>query len=126
MKRNNSIKRFSWKARLQSFQYAFAGIKQFFHEEHNAWIHLAATFLVIILSILLRPTGWEIISLVLVTGLVWVAEFFNTAIENLSDMVSEEDHPRIGFIKDVAAAAVLVMALVALITGCIIFIPKIL
>jgi len=40
------------------------------------------------------------------------------------DFISVEQHPQIKFIKDVAAAAVLVAAIVAFITGCIVFIPK--
>ena len=40
-----------------------------------------------------------------VTGLVLSAELFNTAIEALCDFVSPGHDPRIGIVKDVAAAA---------------------
>jgi diacylglycerol kinase len=40
------------------------------------------------------------------------------------DFVSMEQDPKIGFIKDLSAGAVLVAAVVAFITGCIVFIPK--
>ncbi len=62
--------------------------------------------------------------LVVVTGFVWAAEIFNTAIEKIMDYISIDREPEIKFIKDVAAAAVLVAAITAFITGCIIFIPK--
>jgi len=68
----------------------------------------------------------EAISIVLSVGLVWLAELFNTAIEKLCDVVSKEYHPAIKFIKDVSAAAVLVSAITAFVTGAIVFLPKLL
>jgi diacylglycerol kinase len=70
-------------------------------------------------------TGMELIALTIVTSLVWAAEIMNTAIEHLVDLVSPGFHPGAGLIKDLAAAAVLVLSLAALITGLVIFIPKI-
>ena len=117
---------FSFRARGRSFNYAFDGIKTFFKEEHNARIHLAATVIVVILSIVLPATIIEIIALALSIGFVWVAEIFNTTIEKAMDFVSTESDSRIKVIKDLSAAAVLVAAAAALVTGCLIFIPKIL
>ncbi len=115
---------FSITKRIRSVRYAVAGILQFFRGEHNAWIHLTATIIVIILAIWLQVTSSEAIALVIVTGIVWVTELLNTAIEKMMDFISVKEHPQIRFIKDVAAGAVLVMAMIALITGCMIFIPK--
>jgi len=120
----SEYKPFSMKERSKSFRYAFEGILCFFKREHNAILHLLATVIVLILSIIFPVSRSEIIVLIIVIGLVWTAEFFNTAIEKMADLVSKEDHPEIKFIKDVAAAAVLVMAVVALLTGCLIFIPN--
>jgi diacylglycerol kinase len=121
MKRNS----FSMVSRIRSFEHAFAGIKQFFQTQHNAIVHAIATVIVIFAGFLLRlsPTEWMLT--VVAIALVWTAELFNTAIEALCDMVTREKHPQIKFIKDVAAAAVLVSALAAVIIGLIIFIPKI-
>jgi len=66
----------------------------------------------------------EIISLIIVTGFVWVAEIFNTAIEKIMDFIAPGYHPEVKRIKDLAAAAVLVAAFIALVTGALIFIPK--
>jgi diacylglycerol kinase len=41
------------------------------------------------------------------------------------DFISTERHPKIGIIKDLAAAAVLMAALTAVVAGAIVFIPKI-
>ena len=51
------------------------------------------------------------------------AEAFNTAIERLVNLVSPDFHPLAGDVKDVAAGAVLICAIVAAIIGLIIFIP---
>ena len=53
----------------------------------------------------------------LAIALVWVAEAFNTAIEQLGDAVTTEREPRIGFAKDIAAGAVLVCAIAAAVIG---------
>ncbi|OSZ80816.1 diacylglycerol kinase [Chitinophagaceae bacterium IBVUCB2] len=123
MKNNKS---FSLRARGESFIYAVEGIKAFFQEEHNARIHLAATAFVIALSIVFRLSSIEIIALTISIGFVWVAEIFNTVIEKAMDFISIEKDNRIKIIKDLSAAAVLIAALVAMLTGCLIFIPKIL
>lgn len=118
-------KQFSFRARASSFRFAWEGIYKFFAQEHNAWIHLTATIMVFILSWWFKVSRNEMISLVIVTGFVWAAEIFNTAIEKIMDFVAPEHHPDIKFIKDLAAAAVLVAAFIALVTGAFIFIPKI-
>ena len=121
MKKNQP---FSFRARARSFKYAFEGIKQFVTSEHNAWLHLAATIAAIVLSIATHISRMEWMVLVIVIGFVWVAELFNTAIEKIMDFISVEQHDKIKTIKDLSAAAVLIAAIIALITGCFIFIPK--
>ena len=118
-------KPFSVNDRGNSFKYAFAGIVAFFNKEHNARIHLAATIAVIALAVGFHISTIEAIVLTLAMGFVWSAEIFNTAIEKMMDFISTKKNSKIKFIKDVSAAAVLVAAVTALGTGCIIFIPKI-
>lgn len=118
-------KKFSLRSRLQSFRFAFEGVISFFKAEHNAWLHLAATILALTLTLLLSCTQTEIVFIVLAMCLVWASELFNSAIERLADLVTIETNQQIKFIKDVSAAAVLITAIAALITGSIIFIPKI-
>lgn len=117
---------FSWKARLKSFAYAWAGILSFFRREYNAQIHLAVAFLVLVLSVTLCLNKWEAIAVVFSIAFVWIAEMFNTAIEKTIDFVSTEKHPQIKLIKDIAAGAVLIAAITAIVIGCFIFIPKLL
>jgi diacylglycerol kinase len=49
----------------------------------------------------------------------------NTAIEKLCYVVHRDIHPGIKKVKDIAAGAVFISAIFSLITGLIIFLPKI-
>jgi len=124
---NNKMKetKFSITKRLKSFDYAFNGLKILFREEHNSWIHLVATGIVILASIYLGLNIYEWIVIIFCIGLVFTAEIFNTAIENIADFQTTEKNNKIKTIKDLSAAAVLISALTALIVGLIIFVPKI-
>lgn len=117
--------KFSWKARLKSFVFAWQGIIDFFRTEHNAQIHLAVTILVIVLSIFFRVNKTETIAIIFSIALVWITEMVNTTIEKTMDFISLQKHPQIKIIKDLSAGAVLIAAIAAVIVGCIIFVPKI-
>jgi diacylglycerol kinase (ATP) len=119
------LKSISAASRLASFRYAMNGIRRFLKEEPNAWIHLAATLTLLVAIVYFRITGTELVALVIVTGIVWVAEAFNTVVEKIMDFISPAYHPQVGLIKDISAGAVLISAIVAVITAAVIFIPKI-
>ena len=85
-----------------------------------------ATGVAIVLSLILKLPPTKMLFILIAIGLVWMAELFNTAIEQLCDMVCPQQHPQIKYIKDVSAAAVLVTAFIAVLTACIIFIPVLL
>lgn len=118
------LKSFSIKARLRSFKHAIDGVVEFFNTQHNAIIHLLMTVIVFIAGIIFKISRMEIIAVGFATGFVWTAELFNTAVEKLADMVSKEFDLKIKFIKDVSAAAVLIAAITAFLTGVIVFVPK--
>ncbi|MFI5154550.1 MAG: diacylglycerol kinase family protein [Chitinophagales bacterium] len=108
-----------------SFVFAFNGIRKFIFRERNARWHLLATIIVAGASIYFKVSSAEITLLIVLIGLVWIAEMFNTCIEKLIDYISDEHLPVLGYIKDLAAGAVLVASICAFIAGLIIFIPKI-
>ena len=116
---------FNLHARGQSFKWAFEGIRDFFKSEPNALIHFVITVMVVSVAAILDVRDMEWVALIIVMGMVWAAELFNTAIEKTMDLLSPEKDPRIKFIKDISAGAVLITAFIAIITGLIIFIPKI-
>ncbi len=118
--------KFSIIDRIKSFKYAFQGLKLFFVNDHNGRIHLFAAVIAIGLSFYLKLSALEWISILGVISAVIVAEILNAAIEKLADVVSPGFHPKIKIVKDLAAAAVLVAACLALGVGGIIFIPKLL
>lgn len=120
------MEKFSWRKRGKSFVYAFAGIKYLIGKEHNAWIHCAATVMVIAAGAILGIDKNEWCLVILCIGMVLAAEGFNTAIEKLTDLASPGYNELAGKAKDVAAGAVLITAIAAATVGLIIFIPKIL
>jgi diacylglycerol kinase len=109
--------------RIASVRFAWAGLKYIVAAELNARLHLAATLLAIALGLLVSLRASEWLWIVLAIGWVWTAETFNTSIERLADAVTMEQDDRIGAIKDMAAAGVLVSSVGALIIGAIIFVP---
>lgn len=115
---------FTLRKRLRSFRYAFNGIRLLIAKEHNAWIHCFAAVCVIIAGILLEISKMEWIAVVIVIGAVLAAEAVNSAMEALADFVSPEYSEAIKRTKDLAAGAVLLMAITAAIVGIIIFLPR--
>jgi diacylglycerol kinase (ATP) len=114
---------FSFAARAQSFRYALAGFPVLLSSQHNAWIHTAATILVVAAALVVGVSVLEWALLVVAIGLVWAMEAMNTAIELLADEISMEMRPRIGKAKDVAAFGVLAAAIVAVLVGLFVFLP---
>ena len=111
---------------INSFKYAIEGIISSFKTEQNMKIHIFIMILVIILGMVLKLSTLEWIILTIVIVLVISAELFNTTIETVVDMITKEKNEKAKLAKDVAAGAVLVLAIGSVIIGLIIFIPKIL
>lgn len=110
---------------INSFKYAFKGIVSSIKSERNMKIHFTMMILVIIAGILLNISMWEWITCFILFGLVISLEMVNTAIETVVDIVSPKYNFQAGQAKDIAAGAVLVNAIVAVIVGLLIFLPKI-
>ena len=68
----------------------------------------------------------EILILILTIFLVFISEFFNTAVENLCDLYTNEYNEKVKIIKDIGAGAVTLSAIASVIVGIIMFLPKIL
>ena len=110
--------------RAKSFQYAFDGWWYVLRSQHNAWIHAVVSVVVLGLGLWLglSRTDWAIIILAMMA--VWMAEFMNTALEAIVDIVTPEFHPLAKAAKDVAAAAVLVGACGSVLIGLLIMGPS--
>ncbi|HBB92251.1 MAG: diacylglycerol kinase [Bacteroidetes bacterium GWF2_49_14] len=119
-------KKFSIRARFISFKFAFRGLGLLFREEHNSWIYLVFIAALIPAGIIFHLTAAEWMLITLCIGIVISAEIFNTIIERISDKIAPDYDPVIGKIKDLGAAAVLVLAIATAVVGLIIFLPKVL
>ena len=108
-----------------SFKYAFEGFITSFKTERNMKIHIFIMLLVILLGIILKINMNEWIICVILFSTVIAAELFNTAIETVVDIVMPYKNPKAKIAKDVAASAVLILAIGSIVVGGIIFLPKI-
>jgi diacylglycerol kinase len=122
---NDPIKKFNINDRLKSFVNAYSGLVALLKSEHNARVHLFIFAIVIVAGFVLRISAVNWIAVVFASGLVFVSECFNTAVENLSDVVSPEQNEKIKLVKDMVAAGVLISAIVSVIIGIIVFLPEI-
>ncbi|MBR2708112.1 MAG: diacylglycerol kinase family protein [Bacilli bacterium] len=110
---------------INSFKYAFQGLKYAFIYEQNLTVHILATIIVIIFGFIFKISIFEWLVLFLIIGLVIATELINTSIEATIDLITDEINPLAKIAKDTAAAAVLIFGLTALIVGALIFLPKI-
>ncbi len=119
-KRQKGIKKF-----LLSFTYPIKGLRYAYRNEQNLAVDVGVALLVTIAGFIfkLNLVEWSILALTI--GLVISCELINTAIEAVVDLVTEDYHPLAKVAKDTAAAAVFVFAIVAIIVGLIIFLPKV-
>lgn len=110
---------------LQSFVYAGQGIPVAFRGR-NMRVHGAATIVVVGTGLWLGITRFEWLILLMFIAAVWSLEMVNTALEELANTMRDTNHLNYKATKtarDVAAGAVLVMAIIAAISAGIIFIP---
>ncbi len=125
MRRASLFDAFSPQRLWRSFGYAFQGLKYVISHERNFQIHIMAFVLVIMAGYLLGISRSEWCLVVLCVAMVMAAECFNTALEQLVNIVSPDHNLYAGRAKDIAAAAVTITALAAAIVGIIVFLPHI-
>ncbi|WP_102274524.1 diacylglycerol kinase family protein [Cytobacillus massiliigabonensis] len=111
---------------IQSFGFAFTGIRSVIMNERNMKIHLGISLIVILTGLWLSLSKLEWLFIFLAIGGMLSLEMINTAIERAIDLVTDEYHPLAKDAKDIAAGAVLLYAILSVIIGLIIFLPKIL
>ena len=118
-KKEKGIKKF-----INSFTYPIKGLKYAYRNEQNLAVDVSIAIIVLVLGFVFKinPMEWALLSLTI--GLVISCELINTAIEAIVDLVTEDYHPLAKVAKDTSAAAVFVFAIVSIIVGIIIFLPK--
>lgn len=116
---------FDAKRLARSFKAAFEGIESTYKKEQNIKIHTIISVIVVLGGFLFKINYIEWLVCLVLIGFVLMAEFFNTAIEYVVDLASPNIHPLAKAAKDTASAGVLMMAIIAAVIGCVIFVPKI-
>lgn len=105
-----------------SIRFALNGIKLMFKSEPNAKLHAVATVIVVAFGILRHINNIQWTAILFAIGMVWVTEALNTCIEKLCDFSCENKiHPAIKTIKDIAAGAVLIAAIVSVTIAVFVF-----
>ena len=123
---NNPQKKWKNREFTASFEFALTGIITAFKEERNMRKHLVSAILVVLAGLIFRVSATEWLFLLMAVFLVIALEIVNSAIENVVDLASNYHFSMLAKnAKDMAAGAVLVVSCYALITGMIVFIPKI-
>lgn len=125
-KHDDARRRWATPSFWRSVRHAWAGLRAAVRTERNLRIHAGATVAVVTSAwwLAISPLEWAL--LIGTVGLVVCAELVNSAIERLVDLVHPDYHPLAGEVKDVAAAAVVVSAAVAVVVGCLILGPAML
>ncbi len=109
----------------ESLKNALRGLFYVVKTERNAKIILILGTLTLILARILKVDIYELPIILLTIGLVFIAEVFNTLVEELIDLFRKKEDPHIKILKDMASGAVLLSCLVSLGVALIIFLPKI-
>lgn len=111
------------KKHLAGYRYAVRGILLAFRYDQNMIFHVVAAAAVILLNGLLKVSKNEWLITLILIGLAWMAEVFNTAVEKLADRVTREQDPLIEQVKDLASGAVLIICCFAALCAAIIYLP---
>ena len=105
--------------------YAIKGALYLIKNEASVQVQISIAIIVTIAGFYFQISTTEWMIQVLTIAVVLSAEGLNSAIEEVADFIHPEQHPKIGYLKDIAAGAVFFTAIAALIIACIIYIPKI-
>lgn len=113
------------KGRLKGCVYSFKGGILLLKTEASIQVQFLIALITTIAGFYyhISPSEWMV--QILCIGLVMTAEGLNTAIEGIADFIHPDFHSKIGRIKDIAAGAVGIAALMSVIIAGIIYIPKI-
>lgn len=111
---------------VSSFRFGFIGIASAASKERNMQIHICISVLVILAGFAFSITKAEWIAVLLAIGGMIALEMMNTAVERTVDLYTKEYHPLAKQAKDISAGAVLMFAIISVVIGLIIFLPRIL
>ena len=108
---------------LKSFQYAGEGLSWVFHHHRNFRIYIGMGIIATILAYFLGVTKTEYIIVLFAVAFCLIAELLNTAIEEVTDLITIKWSHQAKVAKDVGAALSLIAAMTALVIGILVFTP---
>ncbi len=111
----------SW---VHKFRVATRGVVRAFISQRSFWIHLPVAAAVLIGAALHGVTRMEWAILIICITIVLAAEMFNTALEHLARVVTDEENEDVRQALDIASGAVLVTAIGALAVGSMILLTR--
>lgn len=112
------------KSLLGSFKNAYNGLKYAYYAENHLRSHIVMAFFAIFMAYFLDVSRIEWLIIIASIFFVITLELINTSIEVIIDMIEPNENPLAGLVKDISAGAVLLSAMLALINGLVIFVPK--
>ncbi len=112
-----------FRTRFKAIVYAIEGWWYVIRTQKNAWVHTILSVGVILVGSWLGLTRHDWAIIILTIAIVWMAEFLNTALEALTDLISPERNHLAKISKDVGAAAVLIAAGASIVIGLLILGP---
>ena len=108
-----------------SFKNAINGISWALSTQKNFKIHLFFSAIVLVFARLFDLTRFELMLLIICIFFGLGAEMINTAIEAMTDLITNDWKKEAKITKDISAGMVLVVSLGTIIIGIRIFVPRI-
>ncbi len=122
---SQQFKKLSPKRVLRSFKFSFDGLKYAYLHEQSLALHVIVMIIVVTCGFVFKITPIQWVITLVMGALILVSELFNTSIEAVVDMVTEEFHPLAKIAKDTASAATFIASIVAAGMWLTVFLPKI-
>ncbi|PTT77604.1 MULTISPECIES: diacylglycerol kinase family protein [unclassified Chryseobacterium] len=105
----------------KSLRNAFRGVFLMMKHERNFQLEFAAFLVNVFLIFYLNLSSTDTILILMVSFGVLATEILNTAIEKICDFIHPDFDKRIGFIKDISAGAVVLMAILSVMVGVMVY-----
>ena len=105
----------------KSFLNSITGLFWMLRSERNFQLEILGLLLNLFLIVFLKLNETDTTLILIVSFAVLSLEILNTAVEKICDIIQPEFDERIKIIKDISAAAVVVMAFAAICTGILVY-----
>ncbi len=107
----------------KSLAIAFSGLKTAFSQEQSFRIQIFISVLALILMFIFPLTVYEKTIVILTMAVVLGLELINSQVERILDIIQPKFHSQVKLVKDLSAAAVLIVSIGSVIIGLLIFLP---